>query len=445
MPELTFTLANHGKEPALLFHSAIGFTPDITNLVNGICSDELFQKIFPQGAYLSRYVTAHGSDCILAEVELRSEFPEKLGESGILYDWNPDTGVTQHDLESIYYACRRPERTLLSCTECADSSTPDNSFRYCYVVQAMRHSRRRDEAQMPTVSDVRALLVNRKSVLAEFTYISPRLTLAETTIDAGYYQKTFDTYLRPPERHDFGVIEENSLDIIKALQTRTKRDRFKKNVCSTCMMQSVCESTVRHWHCDGSYGQDVDAMAAAVLAETGRYWNVWSDAQIRYVLENSGELRTRFSRAIIALTFNRYGEIEIRYARHPGRIVAAYHTWKEFAKDAECYGLTIPKRLRGYNKKLPSHFRGLLAAACSMVRCPHRSGWGNSHQYPVMAVTCQYVWGAPSAPPNGYHICYLWYRDKTTMWSPGRYTVDTFADVFRNLGYIPNMSRTRFR
>lgn len=169
-------------------------------------------------------------------------------------------------------------------------------------------------------------LLSRKSTIAEFTYVSPKLTALEN------FAKTY----RPVEEHDFEMVEERSATVRQGILERKRRRKFKREVCSTCLVQKGCRkeySEKQEKHCSGPYAYTEKEAVQAVLSSTEI---PFTNYQLLYLAYNSGELDKRYLRRKYWATFKVVGnKLRFGICRYTTGEFTALKDFKE-AKELLC-------------------------------------------------------------------------------------------------------------
>jgi hypothetical protein len=386
------------RSPTLLlfFDSEHSFPGEgeLLDEVAEIVKDEAFQKVFPEGAYFRLCVECSGDDdVIIAENPPSKRLIGDMenGNKLTLIHWDPSGGLEVVLLEDVYYSCKNPVRTLMGCQEC---------------VKDLEQSRRRslyddDEKKEPELPRCRIahdaygpvqgslpakesleLFQNRRSVMASYTYISPKLTTEDEYVST----KT----LRPPSKHNFYSVDENSIKVGDALRERGRRNVFRKSDCNRCPMEDACKKvhgglTCARW-CEGRYIETDEEMLLK-LSSRG-YWNQWTDPQLLAILSNSGERAKRYKRYITWLTLQKDGSVALKYAR-TGKVIEEMTDWEDveyyIKEENEYFDFSVFK-----DRVVDKTLRGKLAAALYHPESPRIRCTMGSTSYPTIGVSLGY-------------------------------------------------------
>lgn len=159
--------------------------------------------------------------------------------------YTPANGVESINLQQAYYGCKLPHRTILGCSTCLDREVTTA----CKVRALSDKILDGEDSQTP--GEIVERLKSRKSKIAGFTYVSPRLTASE------HFAKTY----RDMNDHCFSGVEANSDIVRQGLRERGRAKKFAQNACPTCMVKDACGYEHNKKFCNGPYeGTEADAV-----------------------------------------------------------------------------------------------------------------------------------------------------------------------------------------
>lgn len=190
------------------------------------------------------------------------------------------------NFQNVYYKCLKPHKLILGCSECATTDATDKD---CIL---KRHE------QYGTASvledDPHDVLVNRKTVIADYTYISPKLTS----------DNHFWPYFREIDYHDFRAVHMMSAAASRSVYERNRQCRFTKEACENCFLYRIsCNGNKR---CYGNYPKSEKEATEEILDGVKLSF---TDKQIAELLWRSGEIEKRSHGRIYAATFKPNGYI----------------------------------------------------------------------------------------------------------------------------------------
>jgi hypothetical protein len=303
--DLVFTYAqsSDNRTSNLLFTSLSGRT-DIfqAEVIKRIADDPLYQKIMGKNSVLFPYETAPypvllATTEIMEQVASRMEIAKK-GEAVVVC--REDQPTETIDLHTVYYACQLPQKLILGCAACITSPT---IARGCLIRQAAAQaiSAVYKGADGVEPEDLVDLLKSRKSGIGDFIYISPLLTA----------HKHFAKTVRTIEEHDFSFVQERAAIREKIIDSRTRLNAVKKNICTHCCVKDECHSEFdsgyhryRIRNCHGRYPETEEELVRLIVE---RHPPAMTFEQMSVLMANSGELRKRYDKCISYATFTQAG------------------------------------------------------------------------------------------------------------------------------------------
>lgn len=333
--------------------------------------------------------------------------------------------------QNILDNCYLPHKYAMTCMDCATGSSSNKhsqSEHNCILKNSLQRyeSGRVITTSLPSsinLQDIREdfELVNRKTQIDKFVFISPVLTA-----------DGIPSPVRPVHAHDFTRIQEYSDRRSDGQHERHRFVRFQEEVCPTCSMRAPCMKTRADYSrrsCPGPYPTDQKEIVEEILS------NVripFSNAQLRFLLAHSGILYKRYKRRIVAGTFGMDGNELCYRIRHKTKPYA-YHDAFRFNNFREA-----SKFLREHNesietKYLPPFTRELKAILCELA----------SHD---ASPRCHYYWRTVSYPllyiqayGRGFRTTYSYQGRGTTGFGM---SVNTLTDIYENFEYF-NFSYSR--
>lgn len=386
-PDRLFTVATpetdrtqSGHDPAEFLFVSRSNDPEIQDSATQflIMNDPFFQELIKGGAIIHQsqwYGQEQEGFCWRVCTDIGGEVLQQLEaakEDSKILVYEPNKGVETIDLRDVYYGCTLPHKSILGCTRCFQG---EDNPKDCRVKKLYQESTGID------AEDAIEKLQNRISQIGGFTYISPRLTLADD------FGKTY----RYAHEHDFSAIDYNSEQIQKGLKERSRFHRFEKNACSQCFIREVCEkqrSRISRRHCPGPYPA---TEGDAIVEILGKVRIPFSDEELAYFLENSYELDKRYNRCKYWTTFTvERDELKFGIKRHtqPYNSVETFRTVAEAENFIEKYGRNtqIDHWKFPVNPLLKAVLIELAARSTSPTNC---AGW-RTVAYGKLAVVLDY-------------------------------------------------------
>jgi hypothetical protein len=243
--------------------------------VKEISQDPVFKNVF--GGITTMATEENGNLVFTADfwseaiVPMQQEAPDRN-----LLLVSPEGNVEELNLRETYYSCLRPCKLIIGCFDCCENA--DENDLGC---RAKQLESSQDESRYLSPSKLKETWRSRKTSIAGFTFVSPRLT-SETA-----FSKTF----REPDEHDFSEVERRSEVARSGLKERARISKFIKTECARCFVVEACHeiSNARHeaaW-CRAPYAMaDYEAEEKVIEAVSTPY----TREEIGYLLENSGFL-----------------------------------------------------------------------------------------------------------------------------------------------------------
>jgi len=343
--DLVFTYAQSSDKRStnLLFTSMAGRS-DIfqAEIIQTIVDSPLYQQIMGKNSIVFPY-EATPYPILLATTEFMEQVAARMesakaGEAVIVCrEGIPPETI---DLHETYYACQLPQKLILGCAECVNN--PSLSVG-CAVRQASSQALAVDfEGTAP--EELVNLLKSRKSRIGEFVYISPLLTSHQ------HFTKT----LRTVDEHDFSFVEERALTREKIIDSRTRLNAVKKNICAHCCVAEQCHSEFdtgyhrrRIRYCSGRYPEHEEELVSLIMEQ---YPPPMPLEQMAVLFENSGELHKRYNQCISYATFTQAGwngnfafGIVSRTGRHSTHICKTYEEAIGILKEHNGYVREVTK------------------------------------------------------------------------------------------------------
>lgn len=413
------------SECLLFFHKTEGsFTEDE---IYALASDPLCQQLMGDTLLASVVHESEGESLLLSrEFLTKAIVPmSAAAPNDTVTMVTPGNGVQMVNLQKVYYGCTLPQRAIVGCKTCADSETKQN----CILKEQWRRVVTADEYDDFTAEDAIDALTNRKSTIAGFTYVSPKLTQTKA------FTSTYRTY----SDHDFSMVEENSDTIKRGLQERSRKQRFIKEACSTCLVREACDS----WstptdvkYCKGPY-IETEAEAHKAIVKNSKI--PFTNKQLLFLALNSGELGKRYNRCISWATFmydyNRGLHFGIR-RKNTGHILAQL-TFEEAEKVIRTYNSYVYEIQD--HKPLSMQQKAVLLELAGRDWSPNfRSGWHRT-QYQALGIVYsphgkKWILNFKFNSSSGYYRPY-------GMLLPWEVQASTLADVYQHYGNLETLSK----
>lgn len=188
----------------------------------------------------------------------------------------------------IVDACTLPHKTILGCSECLESK--DVTEFGCQIKKMYdQECKNVPPETLQTLTSWKHLKKN----IGEYTFISPVYATNRT-------RRTFSSRQQSHLNIDFGSVQDNVNARKEIAQNRKDTITFQNSECPECLVSMVCPKDKAKW-CKGSYGKSEEQYYADILQ--GKKLK-YTDAQISYLLLNSGELDFKIKRRRHYLTFD---------------------------------------------------------------------------------------------------------------------------------------------
>lgn len=234
--------------------------------ITALTGDPVLTELFPNGYFVMPIEDRDGAQIITA-AESYVALPDRAQLSTPLLRVVAENASHTVSLRQRYNDCRSLVKAI-GCADCPDKGL--TCIRRALPVDAtdLIESKADDD-------DAKELLKNRVTKLGPFTYVSPKLTIPAGHVFVPSYRHYMD--------HDFAQIADNSTQISAATKKAAVNKRFRKENCSRCPLQRVCDN---HRNCMGPYPSE-EVMAAAVLEEYAaklaagpfKPWQFWAIAR----------------------------------------------------------------------------------------------------------------------------------------------------------------------
>jgi hypothetical protein len=229
------------------------------------------------------------------------------------------------------------------------------------------------------------LLKSRKSRISEFVYVSPLLTS----------HKHFTKTIRTIDEHDFSFIGERAETREKIIESRTRLNAVKKNICTHCCVKEQChsefDSGYHRWcirHCRGRYPETEEEIVKLIIE---RHPPPMTFEQMSVLAANSGELRKRYNQCISYATFTQAGwngdfsfGIVARRGRRNAHICKSYEEAIEILKKHNGF-------LHEVHRPVTPKMYALMLEAVSRAHSPRSRTVWHSTQYSRLYISP--TWG----------------------------------------------------
>jgi len=244
------------------------------------------------------------------------------------YVWsvNTDRTITPINMHECYYSCLRPQKLIVGCLECA--KTEEAGPADCQLKRLLHVDPSYPEPNYLSPSELLQQFKSRKTTIAGYTFVSPRLTADEA------FPETF----RPAGRHDFGNVEDNSTRIKDALKERKRVDKFIETECWGCLVADHCGRTDAKY-CRGAYAQSQKKAEQDIVAQLE---TPYSKSQLEFLINHTGRLKKRYEHKIYYATLEDIngGLIwGLRRKTHPHAPIIQFKEFKQAKNIIEVYGV----------------------------------------------------------------------------------------------------------
>lgn len=328
--------------------------------------------------------------------------------------WRTEDGIKVKRPADIFDNCSLPHKYVLGCKGCLSDRETTNHCVPKHNVLFYSSDRHIVASSIDNLEQWE----HRKIKIANFTYISPLLTAPKNIAKRN----------RGISEHDFSYVEERSEIRSKALTERHRRNRFYKEECSRCYGKEHCSKYhYRFVMCEGPYLYTEKTATEEIL---NMVTIPFSNAQIRYLLQNSGELKKRLNRCKYISTFFMDGDT-LSYGLQ--RITVPYADKKPFDgfRDAHQFIQQYGYDHKPYPYPITKHLKARLCLIASYEHSPYYSGgFGNSGTYPSQCIRRH---GDTLTQSYGMTRGYTYWRTRE---------ISTISDAMRYETDIEYLSRT---
>lgn len=326
----TFAITTNEDGPlTLLFADIDKAGPFDTETMLQIVNDPEFKKIMPEGAVLINKEEEHS--LLLATTDADEYMIKRLEcatpeETSLLY--RPGNGIEILNLQDIYYACSLPHKLIMGCKSC-NAKTGTCKIKTLGLRYEDACEDCDEEIKTYTPIYIKENFKNRKTQIAGFTYISPRLTMPDLSYHSytshRKQQETFGKIYRTVSQHDFVHIEERSSEISQGAKERERKKRFAAKACSQCFVNTSCDHPVHC--CKGPYLYNAESAAKTILEQVVI---PYTPKQLCWLLANSGMLDKRYDRCLYYTTFKlKHNELKYGLSRITEHNFIPLETFKE--------------------------------------------------------------------------------------------------------------------
>lgn len=419
-----FTVAQDADIPSLLLYSSTEEelnSPEILQSLTEHPVLQVFAEHYPALLRLDSLPTTFTQNCATALITPSTPFLLNPGKYTIrgnttIHVLDPQKKIRVLDMLKIYEECTLPHKIMGSCAQCRRIDTP----RECAAKQISLLHPLLPRLFKSTAQDLLNSLVNRKSYLADYTYISPTLT---TPVPP------FSPNLRPIAEHDFNCVDYRSKIRSTASTERARRAKFKKEVCSTCLMGTRCAPArmkkVRDI-CEGPYAYTEEKEAAKHIVE--KHVIPYSDKSLYSILmRHTGTLPFRINRkkAGISCRVNRENVLEfgIIYLTKGNFVPLTPGEFQDLCAKLPRTGQYPSRRLRTTEKAI------LLELACI------RNSLTNHNNRHLTSYQTLYPCAHLTSPPQGitFSLIYRWNSIHDNSWErPWSLQVTSLRDIFQH-------------
>ena len=284
--------------------------------------------------------------------------------------WRTTKGIEVVRPADIFDNCALPHKYVLGCKECLTDRETTN---HCIPKESVIHYGG-DHQEASTDVDELEEWKHRKVSIAGFTYISPLLTAPENIAKRK----------RSISEHDFSYVEERSEIRSRALMERHRRTRFYKEECARCYGKEHCSKYhYRFVGCEGPYLYTEKEATEEIL---NMVTIPFSNAQIRYLLHNSGELKKRRNRCKYMATFYMEGNT-LSYGLQRLTIPYADKIPFDGYRDAHQFMQEYGHGHTPYPYPITKSLKARLCLIASYEHSPYyQGGYGGNRAYPAQTV-----------------------------------------------------------
>lgn len=344
------------------------------------------------------------------------------------------------DFKQILFDCKLPHKTMGGCLECFNLNTP-------YVCDAKKAHRNMSAAEKEyyvagtdytSPQYLLPLLINRKTKVGDYTYISPALTKTNP----------FQPTLRPPEDHDFTEVSTWSSIRQDATREATRIRQFKKTECSRCLYREPCETRCESHEVQGCPGPYVNSPGHEtpedeILATT---FTEYSPVQLNNLLKHyAGPLPFLVDRKQQSFTCKVehselvFGLVRITYKPERAGEFTPLHI-----DDVMKLCLRLRKHkpklpLLGEGEPLPKNLQALLIELATISHSPTRYGIWHQTPYEPLYIRRETKWC------DELKVFYRFntYRKEHGSWeTPWGFSARTLGDVYEYYGKLESLKKT---
>lgn len=343
----------------------------------------------------------------------------------------PNEVITQN-MSEFYRQCSLPEKYIHGCAECpallSDSHSYDPS-KLCLPCRTF-YNFSSSNYSLKTYQDFLKRVSFNKTKIGDFLATGGSTTSMDTIAPA----------VRHITQHHFQSISDNQQIRQQAAHTQKCNRAIQDKLCPSCAMAYYCDSGA-HKHCSQHYPYTDYQLARQII---DKVHNPFTEAQMQYLLEHSGELEKRLNRFIYVASLSVQDKLSpisniyvptLQFTLHPKYNTTATHITSTY----NTTNFTTAKRWLDQYMPSQKHFRVdksvrlkapkkacILELAATTHSPLHHNGW-RSTAYPLY-----YISSISSNAP--VVATFFWNSQKSTL--PWTLTAYTPQDIFGNFGFL---------
>jgi hypothetical protein len=314
------------------------------------------------------------------------------------------------DPRKIRDACTLPHRLILGCSECLPE--PENPELHCGIKRLYLD---RDDNLSEDVLNAISRWKHLKVKLFGHTFVSPTYT--------GEYSP-FSARNKDHSSIDFDNVVNNVEARKEVAKARANSQKFRVTECSRCLGSGLCESARAKW-CYGPYGKTDKEYYEYIIKKTKV---PFTNAQIAYLLNNSGSLNHRHNRRLSYLTF-RYDGDALNFVI--GRMTTGEERSITF-KEAKSIIENDVEHPRNLPIKITKKLKALLISAASLSTSPAQGNGWHKTRYDSRSLLLNY--------PDRLILQFYWRSRHRLL--PWEFKCDSLRDIFRHYSRVPRIHQT---
>lgn len=287
--------------------------------IEEVVKDPKFKEVFGDLPVLA-FTTHYGNLIVTPKLPIEAfDWLDRAQKDENIWSIGSDGKIDHVNMHECYYSCLRPQKLIVGCVECA--KTEEEGPADCRLKQLLHFDPSYPEPNYLSPSDMLRQFKSRKTTLAGYTFVGPRLTADEA------FPETF----RNPGRHDFSYVDENSERIRKALQERKRIDQFETNECPGCLVKEHCGRSNAKY-CQGPHAVTQREAEREIIKHLD---TPYTRRELTFLMNHTGELGKRYGRCKYYAVLENDGGTLLWGLRRKTRPYKSVINFKEFKEAKE--------------------------------------------------------------------------------------------------------------